>query len=78
MIETEKLIEIIKTAHSLGAKRIEIDADGSIAIEWSQAVTISTPQIYPQQPLDPDKVIPPGTMAYMAQFTTTICEGDKK
>jgi len=59
MIEIKGIITIIKAANEMGAKRVEIDADGSVAIEWpeSNSVMISSPYIY----IPPDRAEPKNT-----------------
>lgn len=74
MIELDKIIEIIKVSHSLGAKRITIDADGSVGIEWAPSVYYSPAETTITTAEEQKEPVMPVVALYAAQLTQTTCK----
>jgi len=79
MIEIKGLITIIKAANEMGAKRVEIDADGSVAIEWpeSNSVTISSPCVYFPSDETPETEAPGKTPMQYTSINDVKCTNCK-
>jgi hypothetical protein len=77
---TEQIIEIVQTAHSLGAKSVTI-SDAIVSIEWKNSVTISSPVYYPPRELGEsitDPIAPPTTIYGMGMGMGTGNAGNNE